>query len=294
MRHILPILLLCIASGGLAAQTTLQVITRNIRKTVPWKPGYEVVINGEKAEVELTPTDTNAVIITAELSARHPNADTAAMDLESWQFVVNTLGKKIYIRSYIGLQDAKKTPVSNMKAKIWVSIPKNCGVDLSNKFGKAHLEHLNGPIALNGEFCHFKLTDLSGTLDVESRYGSIEGTDLRGKTDLRSKRADIRLEAVQADCTISAEYGKIQIFTSSTSGNITLTGNKSEVQIQADSDSTHNFILSSEYGDLTVPGTFDTSGSSGNIKKAVVQHPLVKKIIQVATSFGNITWAKVE
>ena len=288
MKMIFFTLFLCAAAGGIAAQTTLQVATRNIRKTVVWKPGYELFINGEKAEVQVSPVDTGAVIVTAELSAKHPSLDTATTDLETWQFLVSTAGKKIYIRAYIGLASGKKAPLSNMKVKITVLAPKSCPVSLSNKFGKVRLEQLDGPMALTGEFCSFQLVSLSGDLEINSQYGNIEGNNLGGKIDVQSKRADIHLDGITADCTIRSEYGQIVLGASGKLGNVNVTGNKSDITVEMQSVSSHNFSLHSAYGSVTAPPGFDTSGSSVDNPRAALQNSSGSPDIKVETTFGKI------
>jgi len=287
MKSLLLFMLLC-AAGGLTAQTTLQVATRNIRKTVAWKPGYELVINGEKAEVQVVAVDTSAVIVTAELSAKHPSLDTAGNDLNAWQFVVSTAGKKIYIRAYIGLPNGKKLPVSNMKAKIIVLAPKTCPVNLSNKFGKARLEQLQGAIALTGEFCSFQLVGLGGDVDINSQYGNIDGRQLGGKIDIQSKRADIRLEGIRADCNIRAEYGQMVLNAPDMSGNLHVVGNKSDVTLEVPAVATHNISLHSAYGSVDVPPEFDTSASAVDNPRASLNRTSGAPTITVETTFGKI------
>ena len=287
MKSLLFTLLFC-AAGGLAAQTTLQVATRNIHKTVAWKPGYELIINGEKAEVQVTPIDTAAVLVTAELSAKHPSLDTATSDLEAWQFLVSTAGKKIYIRAYIGLPNGKKVPVSNMKVKITVLAPKSCPVNLANKFGKARLEQLDGPIALTGEFCSFQLVGLSGALDIKSQYGNIDGKQLSGKIAVQSKRADVHLDGIGADCKIQSEYGQIVLGTSQQSGNLNIVGNKSDITLEVSPLDPHNISLHSAYGSVNAPPEFDTSASSADNPRASLHQAVDAPTITVETTFGKI------
>ncbi len=274
--------------GNLAAQTTLQVATRSIRKSVAWKPGYELVINGEKADVQVLPSDTAAVLVYAELSAKHPDLDTATTDLDAWQFVVSTAGKKIYIRAYIGLPSGKKIPVSNMKANITVFAPKTCPVNLSNKFGKARLDQLEGAVVLKGEFCTFQLEALSGDVNINSQYGSIEGWALDGKIDIQSKRADIRLAGLKADCNIHSEYGQIVLDAPEISGNLLVVGKKSDVTLAVPAVNAHHISLYSAYGSIDVPPEFDTTASAADNPRASLSAGTGAPSINIETTFGKI------
>lgn len=288
MKSIVCLLLCCAAAGGLAAQTTLQVASRNIRKTIGWKPGYELIVNGEKAEVVVTPVDTPAVIVQAELSAKHPNLDTATYDLDAWQFVVSTAGKKIYVRAYIGVSNGKKLPSSNMKVKINVSAPNACPVNLSNRFGKARLEKLEAPVVLNGEFCQFQLFSLSGPVDIKSQYGSIEGRQLDGIVAVQAKRADIRLEQLGADCNIQSEYGQITLGDAAKAGNLKIVGNKSDITLDLSTSAPHNVSLHAAYGAVESPPGFDTSASTADNPRASLRQTPAAPNITVETTFGKI------
>lgn len=273
----------------LLAQTQLQVVTKTIQKTVVWKAGYSLEINCEKAEIEVEPAPSgqNAISIRAELSAKHPNLDSAKYDLDAWQFSTNSIGKKIYIRAYIGT--GKKLPASNLKARILLRVPTDCPTNLSNKYGKARLEKITAPIRLTGEFCTFSLTDLSGSIHVESQYGNVAGQHLSGPIELQTKRSDIALSGLENDCSIRSEYGVIALKTDTRTGNVRVLANKSEVNIDVQPQPNHRFDLRAAYGDLLLPATphFETS-SADNTKKATFSKGSNHKTVTVETTFGKI------
>jgi hypothetical protein len=290
MKKLLHILLLICSSGGLAAQTTLQVVTKTVQKTVDWKNGFELVVTGEKAEVLVVPSLVNTISVKAELTAKHPRLDSAKIDLEYWKIVVSNVGKKIFVRAYIGLPGGGVLPTSNMKAKITISIPVNCPVSLSNKFGKARLENLRGPVVLNGEFCDFSLVELSGNIQLESQYGNVEGEKLSGKVDINAKRADVNLTGLSADCSIHSEYGKVRVKAEKQTGNLSVQGNKSDVTVDLAQNSDHNISLTAAYGEVNTPDNlgFNTKKSSKNAQKATLKKGDKSPYVAVETSFGSI------
>lgn len=275
-------------TGQVFAQTTLQVVSRNIEKTVPWKPGMELVVNGEKADITVIPTDSARIGITAEMSAKHPSLDTARTDVETWQFLVSTIGKKIYLRAYVGVTAGKRPPVSNMKVRITISTPKACGINLSNRFGKVKLENLDGPLVLNGYFCRFDLQTLTGELHIESEHGPVEGQNLKGLVDIIGKRADVTLQKTTGDCTIKTEYGSVRFDADHQTGNVRIAGQMTEVTINSPEDSTHNYQLKNRYGTLQVPDKFDKRGSTDKENNATLHLKNDNRTIDVETTFGFI------
>ena len=290
MKKILLIILLMAGWGlGLAlAQTTLQVVSKNIEKTVPWKPGMELIVNGEKADVTVTPSDSSQVSVQAELSAKHPSLDTAQADVDTWQCIISTVGKKIYLRTYIGVKAGKRAPVSNMKARILIRTPRSCPVNLSNRFGRAKLEHLDGTVVLSGYFCRFDLQSLGGELHIDSEHGSVEGRDLKGAVGIKGKRADVTLQNTTGDCDIQAEYGMVQISTDQQTGNVHIAGQMTDVTLHTPDSITHNYRLKTRYGSIQAPDKFDKSGSSDKEHNATYTTQNHKATIDVETSFGAI------
>jgi hypothetical protein len=288
MKNIKIILFLTLLVGTLKAQTTLQVLTKTIEKTALWKTGYSLEINGEKAEVEVSPSKNSEISVHAELTAKHPSMDTARLDLENWKFVVSTVGKKIYIRAYIGLKKGQNTPTSNLKAKIVVQVPAACPVSLANKLGKVRLENLIGAVAMTGEFCSFQLINLGGDVWLDSQYGSIEGSGLRGKISLKTNRADVTLSDLRSDCSVQSEYGKITVETTANSGNLAIKGSKSEVFVRIPTDSGHNVHLKSEYGTLNAPQNFEKSTGKNEVQQANLSNGVGRPFVSVETTFGVI------
>ncbi len=292
MKNILFLFVLFFAAGGMAAQSTLQVVTKTVQKSIAWKSGYTVEINCEKAEidVEAIPAGNNTVTVKADLTARHPQLDSAKYDLAAWKFVTSTVGKKIYIRAYIGLPSGRSLPNSNLKAKITVRVPMECPVTLTNKFGKARLEHLNGAVRLNGEFCAFTLVDLQGGVQVESQYGNVDGRQLSGQVELQTKRSAVALSDLNGNCNVHSEYGAISVAAGAQTGNLYIQSNKGDVIVETGSLPRHNINLFATYGEVKVPSKphFET-GTSGNTKQASLQQGTGRPQISVETTFGKIT-----
>lgn len=288
-KTIIIVLLIAGCGAGRAlAQTTLQVVSQNIEKTLPWKPGMELFVNGEKADVTVVSTDSEVIRVSAELSAKHPSLDTAQADVKAWQFVVSAAGNKIHVGAYIGVPAGKRAPVSNMRAHILISAPKQCPVNLSNKFGRAKLENLEAPVSLSGYFCRFDLYALSGGLRVESEHGPVEGRDLKGPVDIKGKRADVTLREITGDCAIQTEYGSVHLSTDQQTGNVRISGQKTNVALNGLGAGTHHYRLKTRYGDMDVPDKFDKSGSTDKEQHASYPAKPGSPTVEVETSFGHI------
>ena len=292
MKSNIFLLLLLLAAGRAATQTTLQVVTKTVQKTVTWKPGYSVEITCEKAdiEVETASEGQNSVRIKAELSARHPQIDSARHDLNAWKFVASTVGKTIFIRAYVGLPPGAALPNSNLKAKLKVIVPADCPTTLTNKFGTARLENIAAPVSLSGEFCSFTLLQLGGKVRVDSRYGNVDGSQLYGPIEVQTKRADVSLAGLGNDCTVRSEYGTVQVETVAQTGNVTVQSSKGDVTVAMPQPYRHNFDLKANYGEVTIPLSLRLdAGTSGDKQQVSLHQGDNRPRILVETTLGNIT-----
>ena len=292
MKIFLYSLVLLLATREAIAQTTLQVVTKNIRKSIAWKPGISLEINCEKADiiVETAPPDQQSVQVNAELSARHPLLDSARHDLEAWKFAVSTIGKKIYIRAYVGLPSGAALPASNLKAKLKISVPTNCPTTLSNKFGSARIEKITAPIALSGEFCSFSLVQLGGKVQVDSRYGNVDGQQLSGPVNVESNRAEVSLSGLTGDCSVRSKYGNVHLEAASQTGNITVEASEADVTVAMPPPLRHNFDLKANYGQVSIPlGLRLEAGASSTGQQASLRLGSNYPSIVVETTLGNIT-----
>lgn len=287
---IVYVLAILLYGGGVAAQTTLQVVTKSVQKSLPWKPGESLEITCEKAEVEVfpAPAGQQEISLKAELSAKHPLLDSAKYDLEAWQLATSTAGKRTYVRAYIGVGKGRRLPGSNMKVKITLWVPATCPTTLNNKFGKAKVEKITGALRLTGAFCAFNLSEL-GSVSVESQYGNVDARQISGSLDICTKRGDVRLRDLWGDCAIQSEFGEVRIEAGSRTGNVKVQANKSEVTVELPSAPAHDLFLTCAYGDLTLPTSprFELD-KQGNTQRAqyAKQHP---KKVTVDAKFGKLT-----
>lgn len=291
MKSKIFLLILLIGAGRAAGQTTLQVVTKTVQKTVSWKAGYSVEITCEKADIEVGTSFSgqNSVSVKAELSARHPQLDSARYDLKAWKFVATTVGKKIFIRVYIGLPTGAILPTSNLKAKLKVTVPVDCPTTLSNKFGSARLEKIAAPVVLSGEFCSFTFLQLSGKVKVDSRYGNVNGDQLSGPVEVQTKRADVSLAGLRNDCKVVSEYGAVRLEAAPQTGNITVQASKGDVTVETSQPFRHNFDLKANHGEVTIPlGLRLDAGASGDKQQASLHQGDNRPSISVETTLGDI------
>ncbi len=286
------ILLLCtIAAQRLFAQSPLQVVTKTIEKTFPYKNGNEVNIEGEKAEILVETWNRNEVKVLVELVSKHPDRKTAEADLAKMKFTNEQHGDKLYFRNYISKDAAK--PTSDLKAIYTITLPSDCPVYMKNNFGLATVSNLTNALRINSEFSKINLENLSGQIGITTRFGDIEGNKIDGLVSINSRRSDITLHEIKGNWNINAQYGVLKFFTNPSPELLTMNieAEKSDVYFFDPKPNFYGYTLTAHYGNISVPNDlkFNFLENSSQLKKAIFSSKIGSSNISIKISFGDIT-----
>lgn len=289
-----PILLafLTLATSWIAlrAQTPLQVVTKTIQQTLPYSPGYEVNIEGEKAEIIVMTWDKNSVQIILELVAKHPDKKIAERDLTAMKYSIDQHGKMIYFRNYISPNIGQPKPESQIKAIYTVHLPEDCPVYVKNIFGNATISNLNNLLRLQSEYGKIFLEDLSGTLFIQTRFGDIFGERIGGNLQIDARRSDITLREISGSCDIKATYGIIKLFSDESLLKLNIEAEKSDVYFFDPHPTAYGYALTAHYGSITVPTDLKMNylENTSTMKRATFKPAREMASISVKISFGDI------
>lgn len=273
------------------AQTKLQVVSKSIKKTMPYKEGFEVNIEGEKAEIVVETWNKSEVNVHIQLISKHPDRAIAERDLEALKYSTEQHGNNIYFRNYISVEDGQEKPISSLKAIYTVTLPAQCPVYLKNQFGDATVNNLTKFLKLNTEFTKIGLNNLKGETYVQTKFGDIEAQGLSGKVFIDAKRSDITLREISGTFDINAEYGVLKLFTNP-SDELALNINavRSDVYFFDPNPSQNGYALQAKYGNITAPSDLKFNYiENTNVLKHVVFNPGGKMAtMSVKISFGDI------
>jgi hypothetical protein len=272
------------------AQTTLQVVSKNMDKTLDFKSGNALIINVEKADLTIKSWASPQVKIQVELLAKHPQLDIAKQDLNALKFVAETIGKTIYVRNYVAIDKGKEKPTSDLRAIITVWLPSDAPISIKNTFGKNNIQQYNGRIDLSSEFCKTRLSQLTGELAINTRFGELEGDNLNGKLTITSNRSNLTLKILRGLTLINATYGKISIETDRSLTTLTVNADKADVDISNPKNAAMSYFLSADYGNVSTPKSlnFNYLENSKNKKRLNLQTTASGSKVAVSTSFGSI------
>lgn len=276
---------------SLLGQTTLHVVSKTIEKTMPYKNGYEVNIEGEKAEIKVETWDKNEVKVLTEIIAKHPDKAVAENDLDLMEYTAEQHGTDIYFRNYVAKKGPQ--PSSELKAIYTITLPADCPVYLKNNFGLTDVSNLTNSLKIHSEFSKILLENIQGSVGVNSRFGDIIGKKIDGDVNLTTRRSDITLHEIKGNWNINAHYGIMKFFTNPSPELLTMNINaeKSDVYFFDPKPNLYGYSLTAHYGNISVPNDlkFNYLENSDQLKKAIFSSQMGQSNISIKISFGDIT-----
>lgn len=247
------LLLLLSLSTSWGQQTVLQVVTKKVEKSFAYKTGYEVNIEGEKADVSIQTWDKNEIKVELELIAKHKDQSVAIKDIEALRYLAQRVKNKIYLRNYVSTEEDAPKPAAALSARYLITLPEDCPVYLKNHFGEANISNLTNSLRVNSEFSSIGLENIQGTVDLQSRFGDIIGDFIDGQVSINSRRSDILLTNISGSYDITSHYGVIKIFAEDQLLKLNLDATHSDVYFFNPNPAFYSYNLEANQGSINVP-----------------------------------------
>ncbi|KAA6438303.1 DUF4097 domain-containing protein [Dyadobacter flavalbus] len=281
-------LLVCLAVGSVSAQGVLQVATKTIEKTVKASSVRTLYISAEKADVEITAWDKTEISIVMELSARHPDKNTAATDLFKVKYIADRNGKDYFLRNYIVLKNGEQKPVSNLRTRYTIHLPAACAVDLKNSFGTVKLKGLTNNLQLKADFCTTNLADLRGKGQMNTAFGELKGDELSGEFSFSSDHTRLLLERLAGSIKVNAEYGNVEMHPTGELSSLSIRSKKAEIALMTKNWQHFDYAINSAYATMKLPNGFKWKRNTADFKEAFFSKNQLANV-DINAEFGQVT-----
>lgn len=287
------ILILIISSWTwhVSAQVKVQVITKKMEKSFTYRNGYEVNVEGEKAEVIVESWDKDEIKVELELTAQHPDKAVAEKELESIKYVADKVKNKIYLRNYLSKKEGEPEPQSQLSAKYTIYVPEKCPVYVKNYFGTINISNLFNSVKINSQFSKIALDNLQGIMDITTRFGDIIGDNLDGEMMLNARRSDVSLKNIKGRYDLTTQYGIVKLWASKELLSLNIHADKSDVFLYNVNPTQFAYNLTAQNGTIEFPNNLKYTTLQNNKEVKRIQFKPVTEYyatITVSVSFGNI------
>lgn len=252
------------------SQTNIQLVTKKVEKTFTYRSGYEVNIEGQRAEVFVETWDKKEIWVQLEITAKHTDRAIAEQDVEKMEYQTEQVQNDIYLRNYLKTDEGTSKPQSKIKAKYLVKVPADCPVYLKNSFGIANVSNLINQLRINSQFSTIGLNNIKGQIDVISKFGDIEGQKLDGHMVINSRRSNISLSEITGRYDITAQYGILRIFADQNLLDLNIDAEKSEIFLFSPDPKIFAYDLEAKDSDVNLPSdmAFKFEDSQVTVQKA--------------------------
>lgn len=235
------------------AQDNLQVVTKKIEKTFNYREGYEVNVEGEKAEIDIRTWKKNEISVVIELTSKHPKKEVAERDMQALQYVAQRHKNKIFVRNFVSKAEDAPKPQSQFSASYIITIPEECPVYLKSHFGEAKVVNHDGSLRINGEFSKIGMENVRGTIQVQSRFGDILGKQLNGDITINSRRSNVSLYDLGGHVNIDATYGSVKLFATPDLLDLAVRANYADVFFNHPDPQFFGYNLAAQHGKVNLP-----------------------------------------
>ncbi|NJO86657.1 MAG: hypothetical protein HC821_00805 [Lewinella sp.] len=292
-----PLLLVLALALPLASQgTTLrQVVTKTIENTYPYRPGSELAVEGEKAEIFVETWAKKEISIRLEMTAKHRDLTTARKDLENLDFVTEKAGLKIFLKNIRKNPDVKSS--SELIIHYYISLPEECPVYLKSHFGAANISNLRNRLRINGEYSQININNVQGQLDIRTRFGDILGERIDGNVVINSRRSDIQLLDIGGSFLINAQYGELRLSPNARLADLQINAEKSEVYLFDPIGNPLTYQLTASHGKMVLPTEVSITELENSPEVRRVRIRSGREItgqVKVTLDFGTIYLEKQE
>jgi len=277
------------------AQVMVQVVTKKIEKTFTYREGYEVNVEGEKAEVIVESWNRAEIRITLELSARHPDKTIAERDLAAIKYLAEKVKNKIYVRNYLSEGEGQPKAEAALAARYLIYVPEECPVYLKNYFGTINVSNLFNSVKINSEFSTIGLNNIQGVMDVQTRFGDLLGTSLDGNMKLNARRSDVTLRDIRGSYDLTAQYGIMKIFGTDEILSMNIDTEKTDVFLYDINPALFGLNVTAQNGNIDLPSNMQFNYLQNTEQVKRIQFKPVTEYyatITISVSFGDIFMGK--
>jgi hypothetical protein len=278
------------------AQTKHHVYEKKIEKAIPSHSDKPLVIEAEKAQINLHSIQGNTIQVQIQLISKHPEKAIAKHQLDFLKYVITEKRKEIFLSNYILVNHGEELK-ARLKALYTIGIPDNRSITIQNTLGNTYLKNI------------------SGSFRIEVRYGKVTGEKLRGDLNLNLHVGDLNLQASELNASLKLKHTssrltemkgnyKIESNLGSITGDVTpelevldIDGNGTHIQLQNARCIPFNLDLLNQSGSIYVTPCHlqnpefirqDTRKSGSDKRHLQYQNDSLHRLIEIRSKFGPI------
>lgn len=204
------ILMSVFCDHSIQAQKKLQVVTKTIKKNLN-SLDSGIVIEGQKANVEVMGWSNDYIQVELELISKHEKLSVAEKELEFIQYGI-IKNEDHYLLKNLFYKANDRTRIRGyLSVNYRLFVPESQKVLIRNSYGSLGLNNLYGEVDLDLNFCEADLERLFGTLIAQLEYSDISGNALQGQIDIVARKSEIILDDLAGEVKLESAFGNLKL-----------------------------------------------------------------------------------
>ena len=275
-------------------QTKVKVVTITKSEKFEYKEGVSLLINGERAEINISTHNENFILCTSQLISKHPDGAIAEKESKYHKWVSEKIGRKIVFRNFIEIPAGQQKPQSNLKTIYTIKLPADCPIEINNYFGKVVVEGTTNKLEINNEFSKINLNDIKGDIDVSTKFGDIEASNINGTLLCTSNRGDLKFSNIKGNIEIDVSSAAVSLLQQAEVEQFILKGNKANVLIDITNLNSFNFNLELEQIERIHPTWMDFGSPEkrGNSQLYKIERSKEAGTFSIFLQYGKLEFAE--
>ena len=288
--------LLCCFLGSfflLTGQSSLKVVTKKVEKTFTYKTGYELNIEGEKAEISVQSWNEDKVLIEMELIAENTDRAVAEKEVEKIIYEMERHKNRIYARNYVDSKEGK--PASSLSVRYSITMPRECPIYIKNNLGEVLVSDLSSSLKVNSQFSPIGLENITGFIEVRTRFGDVNGQAMDGDINVYSRRSDITLSDLKGMLNLESQYGEIHLARFAKLTGMNIQAEKSNVFLDVPNFDAFAYFIESQNSKLRIPNDLDFDYKVNNDQLKKIEFKPNREYyatVSIQITFGDLTIEK--
>lgn len=299
IKYILFILIFVAPAQVSIAQTTLQVVTRELKQEYTFSNSDNLIIRAEKGIIDINVWKENKVKVIVKIIVKNKVLEIAKKELAYIDW--NSYHKNSVLQLYNTINLPKNASLQSIvRVEYLIWMPEKVNFSIQNSFGQVQVKDVNCNGKIELQYCDLILENTTGNITVNSKVGDIKLNNPGSDFKLTSQYSSIQLINPVGNITLNTTYGETKIYLQSEFKSLNITAERSNVSVTNKKCNEFKFNLISNMGNLTVNEscyvfnkTFlkkTTEGTEPNTKKTISYlNPTKTSLLTIKTNFGDIS-----
>lgn len=287
-KFILLFFILIMANTAIA-QTTLEVVTKTIEKSIAFKPGENILLLGENATINISTWAKDEVKIKIKLISKNRIKNVAVADQANIKHLIEKKGSTVYLRNYFVVQQSGSSG-SILKVEYELTVPSKSNCVIKNSLGNITIDGVEGKMDIEEKFGNLNLTNCKGNISVKLNLGDMKADNLSGVISLLGTSANFNIINLSGQNTFDISNGDLFVQPLASISTLNVKAKNGEVTCSSKSITEFGYDFSSSYGEVKTPEFFKTKVKSEKTKTTFVYLEGISKkpILKIKVEFGNI------